>query len=102
MGTASYILIGNPKGLQVSWGSTCHGAGRLMSRGDAIRTYNGKTLAQELWNKSQIYVRATEPKVISEEAPGAYKNVDDVVESVAKAGISDIVAKLRPIGVVKG
>ncbi len=80
----------------------CHGAGRVMSRGEAIGRYNGKTLAQELWNKNQIYVRATEPKVISEEAPGAYKNIDDVVDAVVKAGISDIVARLRPIGVVKG
>ncbi len=102
MGTASYILVGNPKGLQVSWGSTCHGAGRLMSRGDAIRKYDGRTLTKDLWEKNQIYVRATEPKVVAEEAPTAYKNVDEVVDAVAKAGISDIVAKLKPIGVVKG
>jgi len=73
-----------------------------MSRGDAIRSHDGRALTKELWEKNQIYIRATEPKVVAEEAPDAYKNVDDVVESVALAGISDIVAKLRPIGVVKG
>jgi tRNA-splicing ligase RtcB len=102
MGTASYVLVGKPKGLDVSWGSTCHGAGRAMSRGDAIRSYDGNKLTKELWEKNQIYIRATEPKVVAEEAPDAYKNVDDVVDSVAQAGISSIVAKLKPIGVVKG
>ena len=102
MGTASYVLVGKPKGLEVSWGTTCHGAGRTMSRGEAIRRHNGRDLTNELWNKNHIYVKATEPKVVAEEAPDAYKNVDDVVQSVADAGISDIVARLRPIGVVKG
>ncbi|MEK6979705.1 MAG: RtcB family protein [Candidatus Micrarchaeota archaeon] len=102
MGTSSYILVGNQKGLDVSWGTTCHGAGRAMSRGDAIRKYIGANLTKDLWDNKSIYIRATEPKVVAEEAPDAYKNVDDVVESVASAGISDIVAKLRPIGVVKG
>ncbi|MGV8176650.1 MAG: RtcB family protein, partial [Candidatus Bilamarchaeaceae archaeon] len=102
MGTSSYILVGNQKGLERCWGSTCHGAGRTMSRGDAIRTHDGAKLAKDLWDKNRIYVRATEPKVVAEEAPDAYKNVDDVVQSVADAGISSIVARMRPIGVVKG
>jgi len=102
MGTASYVLVGKQKGLEVSWGSTCHGAGRTMSRHEAIRTHRGDQLTRELWEKSQIYVRATKPTVVAEEAPDAYKNVDDVVQSVADAGISDIVVRLRPIGVVKG
>lgn len=102
MGTASYVLVGNQKGLDVSWGTTCHGAGRVMSRGDAIRSNDGKLLVKDLWEKNHIYIRATEPKVVAEEAPNAYKNVDDVVDAVAKAGISDIVARLKPIGVVKG
>lgn len=102
MGTASYVLVGNQKGLEVSWGTTCHGAGRTMSRGEAIRAHNGSALIRQLWDEKSIYVRATTPKVVAEEAPNAYKNVDDVVDSVAKAGISDIVARLRPIGVVKG
>jgi len=102
MGTASYVLVGNPKGLSVAWGTTCHGSGRTMSRGEAIRTHNGKELAKSLWERNKIYVRATEPKVIAEEAPDAYKNIDDVVQSVADAGISDIVARLKPLGVAKG
>jgi tRNA-splicing ligase RtcB len=102
MGTASYVLVGKQKGLEVSWGSTCHGSGRTMSRHEAIRTHRGDELTRELWEKNQIYVRATKPKVVAEEAPDAYKNVDDVVQSVADAGISDIVVRLRPIGVVKG
>jgi tRNA-splicing ligase RtcB len=102
MGTASYVLLGKQKGLEISWGTTCHGSGRTMSRAEAIRKHDGRTLVKQLWNNQGIYVRATEPKVVAEEAPDAYKSVDDVVEAVAKAGISDIVAKLRPIGVVKG
>jgi len=102
MGTSSYVLVGKQKGLDLCWGTTCHGAGRTMSRGQAIRTHDGQKLGEELWEKNHIYVRATKPKVIAEEAPDAYKNVDDVVQSVADAGISDIVAKLKPIGVVKG
>lgn len=102
MGTASYVLVGNNKGLELCWGTTCHGAGRTMSRGDAIRSHDGRKLTQELWEKSGIYVRATEPKIVAEEAPDAYKSVDDVVQSVAESGISDIVARMRPIGVVKG
>jgi tRNA-splicing ligase RtcB len=101
MGTCSYVLVGKQKGLDVSWGTTCHGAGRTMSRGEAIRTHDGAGLSKELLEQG-IYVRATKPKVIAEEAPDAYKNVDDVVASVADAGISDIVAKMKPIGVVKG
>ena len=102
MGTASYVLVGNPKGLDAAFGTTCHGAGRTMSRGEAIRTHRGDMVAKDLWDKNKIYVRATEPKVIAEEAPDAYKNIDDVVQSVQDAGISDIVARLRPLGVVKG
>ena len=54
------------------------------------------------WQKKHIYVRATKPKVVAEEAPDAYKNIDDVVQSVADAGISDIVVRLKPLGVAKG
>jgi len=102
MGTSSYVLVGQEKGLDVSWGSSCHGAGRLMSRGQAIRSFSGEDIKGDLWTKQHIYVRATKPRVIAEEAPSAYKNIDDVVESVQSAGISKITAKLKPIGVVKG
>ncbi|MDD5022765.1 MAG: RtcB family protein [Candidatus ainarchaeum sp.] len=102
MGTASYVLVGQEKGLELAWGSTCHGAGRVMSRGDAIRSFRGDKLQSDLWSNQKIYVKATNPKVIAEEAPSAYKDVDEVVESVVQAGISKITAKLKPLGVVKG
>ncbi len=102
MGTASYVLVGNPKGLKVAWGTTCHGSGRVMSRGEAIRTHDPNKIVKELADKEGIYIRATDKKVISEEAPDAYKNVDDVVQSIALAGISDIVARMKPLAVVKG
>ena len=102
MGTASYVLVGKEKGLELSFGSTCHGSGRTMSRHEAIRKHIGKDVAKGLWDSQGIYVRATDMKVVAEEAPDAYKNVDDVVQSVADAGISEIVARLRPLGVVKG
>jgi tRNA-splicing ligase RtcB len=102
MGTASYVLVGREKGLDLCFGSTCHGSGRTMSRHEAVRTHMGKDVAKGLWDSKGIYVRATDMRVVAEEAPDAYKNVDDVVQSVAEAGISDIVAKMRPLGVVKG
>lgn len=102
MGTASYVLVGDQKGLGMSWGSTCHGSGRVMSRGEAIRTHDPNRVVKELAEKEGVYIRATDKKVISEEAPDAYKNVDDVVGSVAAAGISDIVARVKPLAVVKG
>jgi tRNA-splicing ligase RtcB (3'-phosphate/5'-hydroxy nucleic acid ligase) len=101
MGTASYVLVGNQKGLELSWGSTCHGSGRVMSRGEAIRTHDPNKIVKDL-SDGGIYICAMDKKVISEEAPDAYKNVDDVVGSVAAAGISDIVARVKPIAVVKG
>lgn len=102
MGTASYVLVGSAKGLDLCFGTTCHGSGRTMSRHEAIRLHEGKNVAKGLWDSKGIYVRATDMKVVAEEAPDAYKNVDEVVQSVSEAGISDIVARLRPLGVVKG
>lgn len=101
MGSASYILVGNERGMQLTFGSTCHGAGRVMSRAEAIRSNNPNQIVKELAEKN-IYIRATEKEIISEEAPNAYKNIDEVVESVVKAGISSIVAKIKPISVIKG
>lgn len=102
MGTASYVLVGKEEGLNLSFGSSCHGSGRTMSRHEAVRTHQGKNVAKGLWDSKGIYVRAMDMRAIAEEAPDAYKDVDDVVKSVAEAGISDIVAKMRPLGVVKG
>ncbi len=101
MGTASYVLVGKQKGMEVSFGSTCHGAGRVMSRSQARRTFAFEDVREEMKNKG-IYMKAADKRVAQEEASGSYKDVDEVVKSVALAGISDIVVKLKPIGVVKG
>ncbi|MBD3390360.1 RNA-splicing ligase RtcB [Candidatus Micrarchaeota archaeon] len=102
MGTASYVLVGKQKGLELSFGSTCHGSGRRMSRKQATKLHLGKDISKRLWESNGIYIRATDTRVVAEEAPDAYKNVDDVVKSVEVAGLSSPVAKIRPIGVVKG
>lgn len=102
MGTSSYVLVGREKGLSLSWGTTCHGSGRTMSRSEAVRTHDPNALVRDLWKKQEIYIRAMDKRVVAEEAPDAYKNVDEVVESVAAAGISEIVARVKPIAVVKG
>jgi len=101
MGRASYLLIGTKKAEEESFSSTCHGAGRVKSRHEAIRTVNLNTLLNELKTKG-IEVRATGKKTIVEEAPSAYKNVDDVVEVVDKAGLSKKVSRMKPLCVVKG
>jgi len=101
MGSPSYILKGTEFAMNNTFGSTCHGAGRKMSRGRAKGEYWGGTVKKEL-SKREIYVRATHGSVIAEEAPGAYKDPDDVVEVSHEVGISEKVAKLLPLGVAKG
>ncbi|MCK4353245.1 RtcB family protein [candidate division WOR-3 bacterium] len=101
MGTASYILIGTDKAMVESFGSSCHGAGRAMSRHAAIKRFRGETVKRELESRGKT-VRSTHPKILAEEAPGAYKDVDAVVESVHKAGISKKVARVIPLGIAKG
>jgi len=100
MGTASYILVGEESGKECFY-STCHGAGRVMSRHEAIRTYPGSDVKRNLEGRG-IYLRATGWDIISEEAPGAYKDINEVVRGVELAGISKIVAKMTPLGVAKG
>ncbi len=100
MQTASYVLCGLP-GAKESWGTVCHGAGRVMSRHAAIDSFNSDKLASEM-NAKHIEVKAKNARTLSEEAGGAYKNVDAVVESVERAGLAKIVAKLEPMGVIKG
>ena len=102
MGTASYVLVGEQKGLELSFGSTCHGSGRTMSRKQATKTHAGKDVSKKLWESRGIYIRATDKRVVAEEAPDAYKDVDEVVRSVELAGLSSPVAKMKPLGVVKG
>lgn len=101
MGTASYLLVGTEKAEQVSFASTAHGAGRLMSRSKAIRTLNAEKIRLELKQKG-IEIEAGSQKGISAEAPQAYKDIDEIVRVSDVAGIAKIVAKLKPLGVMKG
>jgi tRNA-splicing ligase RtcB len=101
MGTASYLLVGAPRAMQETWGSTCHGAGRVMSRKGAVRKARGRSIKKELGQKG-IYVRYEGRDTLAEEMPEAYKDVDAVVNVMHEAGITRKVARLEPIGVVKG
>jgi tRNA-splicing ligase RtcB (3'-phosphate/5'-hydroxy nucleic acid ligase) len=101
MGTASYVLAGNDAAMARSFGSTCHGAGRAMSRGEAKRARTGHEVRQEL-ERQGIIVRCPSSSELAEEAPSAYKDVERVVEVVHRAGLARKVARLKPVGVVKG
>jgi len=100
MGTESYVLVGT-KQAEETFGSTCHGAGRVMSRRKATKKWRGEQVVEEL-NKKGIYVHPASFKVAAEEASGAYKNIRNVVDIAHNAGISKKVVKLKPLGVVKG
>jgi tRNA-splicing ligase RtcB len=101
MGRNSYLLIGTEEGMKQTWGSTCHGAGRLLSRHQALRLQHSSQVVDKL-RKAGIYIRAAGKKTIAEEAPEAYKDVNAVVAVCHGAGISRMVAKIRPLGVMKG
>lgn len=101
MGTASWVLVGTQASMEQSFGSTCHGSGRLMSRHEAKRNVRGDKLRQEL-ESDGIHVRAGSLAGLAEEAPQAYKDVDQVVQAVVGAGIARKVARLRPLAVIKG
>ncbi len=101
MGTASYLLLGTQTALEQTWGSTCHGAGRQMSRTAARKRKHGNQVIQELADQG-ILVRAAGKKTVAEEMPEAYKDVDRVVEVCHRAGLSHKVARLVPLAVVKG
>jgi tRNA-splicing ligase RtcB len=101
MGTASWVLVGTQASMDLTFGSTCHGAGRVMSREKAKKQVRGETLRQEL-EAEGIRVRAGSMAGLAEEAPLAYKDVDAVVETVTGAEIASKVARLRPVAVVKG
>jgi len=101
MGTASWVLVGTAESMARSFGSTCHGAGRVMSRAKAKHEVRGDTLRNELEGRG-IRVRAGSMPGLAEEAPQAYKDVDAVVETVSQAGLARKVARLRPLAVVKG
>ncbi|RLE94961.1 MAG: RNA-splicing ligase RtcB [Thermoprotei archaeon] len=101
MGTASYALVGTPRAMEITFGSTAHGAGRFLSRQAAIRRYWGSKVKAEL-EKRGILVRAANIRVVAEEAPGAYKDVDRVAEVSHRVGIATKVVRLVPIAVTKG
>ncbi len=101
MGTASWVLVGTEESMSRSFGSTCHGAGRVMSRAKAKKDIRGEELRRKLEGEG-IKVRAGSLAGLAEEAPQAYKNVDRVVETVSRVGIARKVARLRPVAVIKG
>ncbi len=101
MGTSSWVLVGTKKGMDVSFGSTAHGAGRMMSRSAAKRNYWGADVKKKLEERG-IVVRAASTVVLAEEADPAYKNVDKVAEVSDKVGIATRIARLTPIAVAKG
>jgi tRNA-splicing ligase RtcB len=101
MGRASYLLCGTRQAMEQTWGSTCHGAGRLMSRTQALKRTAGRSVARELGQKG-IMVRSHGQDTLREEVPEAYKDVNHVVNIVHNAELSHRVAKMMPVGVVKG
>jgi tRNA-splicing ligase RtcB len=101
MGRYSYVLIGTEKAEALTFGSTCHGAGRLMSRHKAQKSTRGRNVEAELWEQG-IYVYGASRATVNEEVPWAYKDVADVVAAVEGAGLSKKVVRLRPMGVIKG
>ncbi len=101
MGTGSYVLVGTEKAFSETFGSTCHGAGRVMSRTRAKKASRGRSIQKEMADRNVI-VMATGRGTLQEEIPEAYKDIDAVVDVVHKAGLSKKVAKLRAVGCIKG
>ena len=101
MGTASYVLVGTKEAEELSFSSTAHGAGRVMSRHEALRRFRGEQIRDEL-EKRGIELKSTSWKGVAEEASGAYKDVDEVVRVSHTVGIGKLVAKFLPLGVMKG
>jgi tRNA-splicing ligase RtcB len=101
MGTASYVLTGTAEAEARSFGSSCHGAGRSMSRHQAVRQWRGHEVVRDLAERG-IIIKSPSSRGVAEEAPGAYKDVTAVVEAAEQAGLSRIVARLEPLVCVKG
>ncbi|MFH1440192.1 MAG: RtcB family protein [Candidatus Woesearchaeota archaeon] len=101
MGTASYVLVGTKKAEQVSFASTAHGAGRIMSRHEALQKFKGEKVKSDLMAKN-IFVKSQSWKGIAEESPGVYKDIDEVVRVSHELGIGNLVVKVKPLGVIKG
>jgi tRNA-splicing ligase RtcB len=101
MGTASYILAGTQEGMGLAFGSSCHGAGRAMSRHQALKQYRGRDVVEQLAAEG-VLVRSPSLRGVAEEAPGAYKDVSAVVDAAQDAHLSKKIAKLRPLACIKG
>lgn len=101
MGRASYVLVGTQLSLNESFGSVCHGAGRLLSRTQARKGHQAKEIIEQL-RKEGIIAKATTREGLTEEVPAAYKSIDQVIEAVSGAGLAKPVARLKPVGVIKG
>src|SRR5262249_4586038 len=101
MGRYWFVLVGSEGSMRETWGSTCHGAGRVLSRTAAVKAARGRSIAEELRARG-ILARASGRESLAEEMSEAYKDVRNVVEVVERAGLSRVVARLRPLGVVKG
>jgi len=101
MGTASYLLVGTKKAEELTWGSTVHGAGRIKSRSEALRTLKSEKIEKQLREKG-IEVKTGSSKSLIQEAPDVYKDVDEVIKVVDELGISKKVARLKPLVVMKG
>ncbi|MBN1444545.1 MAG: RtcB family protein [Candidatus Omnitrophica bacterium] len=101
MGTSSYILVGTEKAMEETWGSTCHGAGRMMSRHQAVKEGRNRSIAGELAGRG-ILAKGVSGKGLAEEMPEAYKDIDEVIEIVEGAGLSGKIARMVPLAVIKG
>ena len=101
MGTASYVLAGTDKGMHAAFGSACHGAGRSMSRSQALKRWHGRQVVDELAERG-ILIRSPSQRGVAEEAPGAYKDVAEVVDAAYRAGLAHTVARLEPMICIKG
>lgn len=101
MGTASYLLVGTNEAEKLSFSSTAHGAGRVMSRHEALRRFRGEEIKRNL-EKRGIILKSTSWKSVAEEASAAYKDVDEVVRTSDAVGLGKLVAKFSPLGVMKG
>ena len=101
MGTASYVLAGTAQGMRAAFGSACHGAGRSMSRSQALKRWHGRQVVDELAGRG-ILIRSPSQRGVAEEAPGAYKDVTEVVEAADRAGLARKVARLAPLICIKG
>jgi tRNA-splicing ligase RtcB len=101
MGTASYVLCGTKESEQAAFSSACHGAGRSISRNEALRRYRGRSVVDELAARG-IVIRSPSMRGVAEEAPGAYKDVSEVCEAADHAGLARLVARVEPVVCVKG